>query len=55
MMLDILESNRAPILEALRQVRAQIDELESILDNGDMPTLRRWLVEVQGQYDLLLD
>ena len=54
MMGAILGTNRQPILEALRRIRGQIDVLESILENGDQRTLQRWLVEAQGQYDLLL-
>jgi prephenate dehydrogenase len=54
MMADILGTNRIAILEALREVRDQIDHLESILENEDQGPLHRWLVEAQGQYDLLL-
>ena len=54
MMVDILSTNRTAILTALRRVRDQIDLIEPLLENEDQGPLHRWLVEAQGQYDLLL-
>jgi prephenate dehydrogenase len=54
MMVDILGTNRPAILAALRRVRDQIELLEPLLEKEDQGPLYRWLVEAQGQYDLLL-
>ncbi len=50
MMLDILTTNRAPVLAALRRVRMQIDQLETLLAEPDEADLADWMDHARGRH-----
>jgi prephenate dehydrogenase len=50
MMLDILKTNRAPVLAALRQVRMRIDHLETLLADADEADLADWMEHARGRH-----
>lgn len=55
MMLDILVTNRGEILSGLRAYRAQFEQLEKLLDEEDLETLRVNLDQGAKRYDQLLE
>lgn len=53
MMMDILTTNRAQVLAALRQVRMQIDHLETLLADADEADLADWMDHAREWHRLL--
>jgi prephenate dehydrogenase len=49
MMLDILLTNREPVLAALAGFRAELDDLRRLLSDGDVERLRSLLTDVRAQ------
>lgn len=54
MMLDVLATNRGPILRAVRRFRMQLDLLEEQLDQEDMQLLNQALLHSAAQHQVLL-
>ncbi len=54
MMLDILATNRAPVLAALTRFQASLDKLREALQNDDEAALRSALQEARAAYQSLI-
>jgi len=53
MWIDILKTNRRPILDSLGAFRSQLDRLIALLDEGDEAGIERWLVAARDHRDRL--
>ena len=54
MMLDVLQTNRDFVLEAIQSFRNELDRLENHLRQGDQPGLQEFLINSTRQRALLL-
>jgi len=53
-MLDILRTNRQPVLEALQRFQTQVEAIEKSLAEGDFPELSRLLADGARRYQSLV-